>query len=92
MGAIDEMLPVALMDCIQVIYYINLQFISELYETKFYGYMFIVDWINTNGNYHCCWTSEHLSYDTNVHSWNYFLQNSSFLFIDFSKCQTIGRS
>jgi len=51
MGAIDEMLPVALMDCIQVIFNII------LYETKFYGYIFIIDWINTNGNHHCCWIS-----------------------------------
>lgn len=57
MGAIDEMLPAALMDCIQVIKNINL-IISTFYETNSYGYiMFIIDWINTNGNYHCCWTS-----------------------------------
>lgn len=31
MGAIDEMLPVALMDCIQVIYYIQLfNFINNI--------------------------------------------------------------
>jgi len=57
MGAIDEMLPAALMDCIQVIKNTNL-IIYTFYEINFYGYiMFIIDWINTIGNYHRCWTS-----------------------------------
>lgn len=68
-GAVDEMLPSVLMDCLQVIKNLLSYTLFILYTDELFN-VFSTDGNAIFGNYFCYWICEYLSYNAYDNHWN----------------------
>jgi hypothetical protein len=92
MGAIDELLTMTLMDCIQVMYNVKNLKIGIYNIIRMYALMINVEWIDTLRSDYNCWDRKHLPHNTNIYDWINLLQTSSILHVYFSQYKTIRRN